>query len=290
MVQLAGLIGDSIAHSPSPAMQNAAFAALGIAARYELWPATAAELPARVRALREPGMLGANVTIPHKLAVVSLLDDLGPSAREVGAVNTIVARGGPLVGHNTDAAGLAAALREAGREHSASGVVLGAGGAARAALVALRRLGARRVTLLARDPAPLRGAGLGTAWRATLETGATTFALLPAGPRAPGDVADALATADVIVNATPVGSAALPGMPLGADWLGVLPTDALVVDLIASPTAWLAAARALGLATLDGRLMLLWQGALAFSLWTAQPAPLAAMRAALSTASRDPAT
>src|SRR5271165_5224971 len=108
----AGLIGEPIAHSRSPAMHNAAFAALGIDARYDLWPTTAAELEARVALLRRPEMLGANVTIPHKRTVLSLLDSLDESAAAIGAVNTIVQREGRLIGYNTDGAGLELAVRE----------------------------------------------------------------------------------------------------------------------------------------------------------------------------------
>src|SRR5258708_14486713 len=101
-----GLIGFPVAHSLSPRMQEAGFAALGIEARYALWETPASDLAARVQALRAPDFLGANVTIPHKEAVVSLMDELDPLAERIGAVNTIVNRGGRLMGYNTDAPGM----------------------------------------------------------------------------------------------------------------------------------------------------------------------------------------
>src|SRR5690606_24022326 len=133
---LAGVIGDPVEHSRSPAMHNAAFAHLGIAARYERWHTPAAELPSRVEALRGPGFLGANVTLPHKIAVLSLLDRLDPEVRLIGAANTIVrAADGSLAGANTDAPAVVATLREdAGFDpRGRPAVIFGASGAARAA-------------------------------------------------------------------------------------------------------------------------------------------------------------
>src|SRR5438477_6544515 len=133
-----GLIGNPVAHSYSPRFQQAALDALGIPARYELWQTTADELPARIASLRAPHCLGANVTIPHKLAVLPLLDKIDPLAARIGAVNTIVHRNDALYGYNTDAPGLIHALHEYGvGELSVDGqvslkgytaVLLGAGG------------------------------------------------------------------------------------------------------------------------------------------------------------------
>src|SRR5262245_61481405 len=110
---LAGVIGDPVAHSRSPAIHNAAFTSLGIGARYELWPTPAGELSARIESLRSPHVLGANVTLPHKVAVLSLIDRLDADAAVIGAVNTIVREAdGALVGANTDAPAFLASLRE----------------------------------------------------------------------------------------------------------------------------------------------------------------------------------
>src|SRR3954463_6722989 len=137
---LAGLIGDPVAHSRSPLLHNAAFAHLGIHAPYELWPTSAPELAARVASLRAPQILGANVTLPHKIAVLELLDQLDPAVELIGAANTIIREpDGSLTGANTDAPAFLASLREDGGYDPAGQtiVILGASGAARAAAMAL---------------------------------------------------------------------------------------------------------------------------------------------------------
>jgi shikimate dehydrogenase len=273
----AGVIGDPVAQSRSPAMQNAAFAALGLDARYERWLTLAVDLPERIASLRADDVLGANVTIPHKLAVMPWLDEIAPSAEIVGAVNTIVCQGARLIGHNTDAEGLAAALLEVGWHGMEQAVVLGAGGAARAAVVALHSLGARAICVLARQPESAR------LLVDALTDHVTDVALLW-GDLAEPDMAlwgRMLAGTEIIVNATPVGMASLPGMPLAEAVVDRIHAGTLVLDLITQPTRLLAAARARQLPTLDGLPMLLHQGALAFTLWTGQRAPLDVMRQAL---------
>jgi shikimate dehydrogenase len=112
-VALAGVIGDPVDHSLSPFLHNAAFEHLGIAARYERWRTSCAELPQRIASLRAPHILGANITLPHKIAVIPLLDRLDPQAEQIGAVNTIVRLpDGQLEGCNTDAPATVATLRE----------------------------------------------------------------------------------------------------------------------------------------------------------------------------------
>ncbi len=276
-MQRVGLIGDPVAHSRSPAMQNAAFAAVGLTARYEVWPTPPYALAQRAAALRTADVLGANVTIPHKRAIMPLLDELAPTAQAVGAVNTIVHVGDRLVGHNTDAAGLAAALGAIGWDDVEMGIVLGAGGAARAACAALQQVGARTVCVLARQPEAARDL------TDELATHLRDVALLW------GDLAgtDAsvwrrmLANADILINATPVGMAQQPDMPLSAAVLDMVRAGTLVLDLITADTPLLVAARARELPTLNGLPMLLHQGALAFTLWTGQRAPLEVMRTAL---------
>ncbi len=270
----AGLIGEPIDHSRSPAMHNAAFAALGIDAAYTLWPTGPAHLAERVAMLRQPGMLGANVTIPHKRAVIPLLDSLAASAEEVGAVNTIVAVDGKLSGHNTDGAGLELALREAGMPSPRVGMILGTGGAARAAVLALRRLGVTELAIIGRD----RGAAADI-----LALGGLPGALLAIPPDDDdGEFAHALRASSIIINATPVGSNQHPGLPFAARWFGLLAADALVVDLIVDQTDWLRAAQQYGKRTQNGTTMLLYQGALALTLWLRAPAPLEVMRRALA--------
>lgn len=291
-IRLAGLIGFPVGHSLSPRMQQAAFDALGIPARYVLWETPPAELAARVAALREPEILGANVTIPHKTAVLSLLDEVAEGARLVGAVNTILrveaANGVRLVGHNTDVPGLRRALAEVSAGTPPAGppstgereerarrrvLVLGAGGAARAALAVAHMEGAA-VRVAARRLAAAR-------------------ALLDTGPASGADalnladaarLAETLAETDVLVNATPAGMGDPDAAPFPLDLLARLPAYAVVVDLVYAPpeTALVRAARARGLWACGGLPMLLYQGAEAFTLWTGQPAPVEAMRAAIS--------
>lgn len=280
-----GLIGHPIGHSRSPAMQQAAFDALNIPARYELWDTPADQLAQRVASLRAPGILGANVTIPYKTAILPLLDDLAPDdAHHTGAVNTIVCEQLPtgirLIGHNTDVPGLRRALHDCGAAlRGRRMLILGAGGAARAAL-AVARLEEAAVSIAARNI---------TAAQAVLATSnGGTPRLDAVAPHALAlddtpQLADALGHTAVLINATPIGTGDLDALPLPASLLAHLPPDALVFDMVYNPpvTALVRAAHALGLRAAGGLAMLLYQGATAFTLWTGQPAPFTAMRAAL---------
>jgi shikimate dehydrogenase len=280
-----GLIGHPVAHSRSPAMQQAAFDALRIVARYDLWDTLSGELPRRMASLREPGVLGASVTIPHKRAVIPFVDDLSWEARRVaGAVNTVVryetAGGVRLVGYNTDVTGMKATLREAGIDlEDRRALVLGAGGAAQAAAgfaiqeevagltVAARRESAAERLLaevaarLDRDLPDARAIALGSEDALTL----------------------ALSTTDVVVNATPVGLDDPDACPIPPSWLSYMPSGAFVMDMLytAPETRLVRAARERGVRAANGLTMLLYQGAAAFELWTGRDAPLDVMRAAL---------
>jgi shikimate dehydrogenase len=291
-----GLIGHPVAHSRSPALQQAAFDARGVDARYVLWDTPAGELAERVASLRQPGMLGANVTIPHKSAVPLLMDRVTASARRIGAVNTIVREesgsGARLVGHNTDVAGLREALHELHELHELHGLgawragprmlILGTGGAARAA-IAVAGLG-----VVGRAPAEVRLAARDlAAGRALLEAFHRPRGNDPAAPLVdfadPEALAAALRLTDLVINATSVGMGDADASPLSAELLRQLPSGACVFDMVYAPpqTALVRTARALGLRAGGGLPMLLYQGAEAFTLWTGQPAPLSAMRAAL---------
>jgi shikimate dehydrogenase len=282
-----GLIGHPIAHSRSPAIQQAAFDALGLAVRYELWDAPdETALAERVAALRQSDMLGANVTIPWKETVAPLLDDLDESARRIaGAVNTITRaeteQGGRLTGHNTDAPALDQTLDELGAWlHSRRMLILGAGGAAQAALGVAHMRGVKP-WLVARRVETARAAMAKLATR------------LPVAERWRDHVialddrstlAAALGESQILINATPVGVGDPGASPLPLDLLAALPSDAAVLDLIYAPpeTALVRAARAHGLRAEGGLPVLLYQGALAFTLWTSHPAPLGVMRRALA--------
>lgn len=275
-IRLAGLIGYPVGHSRSPAMQQAAFDALGIPARYLLWETPPGMLAERIADLRAPDVLGANVTIPHKTAVVPLLDILAQSAlRAGGAANTIV-RGddGRLTGHNTDVLGVLGVLDAHGAGDAGQApLVLGSGGAARAAWAAAHERG-MTLRVVARHP--------GAADEALRSLGTFPAAIIPLD--APGEVAEALAKSSILINATSVGMGDPLVSPLPAELLAHLPGATLVFDMVYAPpeTALLRAARALGLRTATGLEMLLEQGAAAFQLWTGQPAPVEVMRVALT--------
>lgn len=268
---VAGLIGDPVDHSLSPAMHNAAFAALGIDARYELWPTAAADLAARIASLRDGGVLGANVTVPHKGAVMPLVDDVSETARRIGAVNTVVPRDGRLVGDNTDAHGFGHSLREVvGGAMPSSALVVGAGGAARAVLVALQDAGIGDIRLVNR-----------TLEKAQVLAGSLTEPGRPAiVARSWSDLEDIASSSNLVVNATSIGWHG-DELPFGAAVIDVMSRDATVMDLTYRPTALLRLAAARGLRATDGLPMLIEQGARAFALWTGQAAPVEAMTAAV---------
>jgi shikimate dehydrogenase len=278
------LIGDPVAHSRSPAMQNAALAALGIAAQYSAVHTTAAELPARIDALRGPEYLGANVTLPHKQAVLPLLDHIEAEAAAIGAVNTIYKDAtGALVGANTDAPGLLADLAAAGWQPGSAQrvLILGASGAARAAAYALVRAGIDELTIANRSLARAEALLADVLLNLTDDQGVLPNGELPP-PLIALDLADpelpaAIAACDLLINATALGWHAdetpLPDPP-------VAPT-ALVYDMVYRETRLLRDAAARGARTRDGLGMLVYQGAFAFERWTNQPAPVAVMQSAL---------
>jgi shikimate dehydrogenase len=273
------VVGDPVAHSRSPAMHAAAYRALGLSHSYEAVRATASELPGVVDGVRGGSYDGLNVTVPHKERVLVLADELDATARVIGAANTLVrSTGGRITAHNTDAPALAEELRRlAPPGHSwagARGLVLGSGGAARAAVAAFAELGVREIAVRARafeDPARrdrfVREAPATVTpqpWRASPASEGGTFA---------------------VVQATSAGmKGADPGEVLAGvvDW-SALPDAAVAIDVVYAPrdTPFLRAARGRGLRCDDGLGMLARQGALAFELWLGLPAPLAVMRAAL---------
>jgi shikimate dehydrogenase len=244
MTDLVALLGHHIGYSASPAMHNAAFAALGMDARYELADVGADDLADAVAALRAPDRLGANVTQPHKLAVCDLVDELGAEVSRLGAANTILRRDGQLIAHNTDLAAVSAELASLGT--IASAVVLGVGGAARAVGAALA------------------------------DVGATAY---PVDRGRWESLPDLVAEADLLVNATPIGTAS-DESPVPAV---LLRPDLAVLDLVyrPSPTRLVREARECGATARGGAGMLLRQAAASFELWTGRPAPVQAMRDAL---------
>jgi shikimate dehydrogenase len=269
------LIGHPVAHSLSGAMHQAAFDSLGIDARYELWDRTPMQLAETVTELRTDAFLGANVTIPHKERVVPLVDRLTEEAHATGAVNTITREGKRLVGHNTDVPGFKVALdRLVGKQKMPRhAVVLGAGGGARAVVYGLITEGFQRIVVfnrhLHRAEGLVRHFGRSAAHME-----------LRAMPWHESIIEAELAKTKVFVNATSIGLVT-DESPVPAE---VIPQDLLVLDLIYSRTKLLRDAEAAGCTVSDGELMLLHQGAAAFTLWTGQPAPLELMQERLAEA------
>ncbi len=269
--RLLALLGHPVDHSRSPRIHAAALEALGIDATYLAFDVEPADLAEAVRGLRAIGALGANVTVPHKEAVMAHLDAVEPDARAIGAVNTLVREGARWIGANTDAAGLVRALADAGFDAAGAGVrVIGAGGAARAAVVGLAHAGAARVVVAARR---LERA----------EALARSLALPVPVDAVRLDASPAHDDVDLLVQATSATMHAEPGEALArALSLDTLPAHATVIDLVYAPleTAVLRAARARGLRAVDGLGMLVHQAALSFERWTGVVPPLGAMRAA----------
>lgn len=275
VTQYVAVFGDPVEGNPTSTMQNAAFEHAGLDWRYLDITVRAEDLKAGVDAARALGFAGLNFTIPHKVAVIPLLDGLEPSARISGACNTVVRQpDGRLIGSNTDGSGFVWSIRDEGIDPAGLDVVLlGAGGAARAVAVELALAGARRITVANRTPSkrdalvdvlrektPVEAVSL--AWEGTL----------------------AVPPCDVLVDCTPVGmgTGAAAEEVVPADLSG-LASDTLVCDLNPerSDTAFLRLARGRGHQTLDGLGMLARQGAAGFKAWTGKDAPLEVMIAAL---------
>ncbi len=273
------LLGHPVAHSISPRFQQAALDALGVEATYEAWDVRPEEIAIAVERLRSGDLLGANVTVPHKVAVMRLVDRPDALAEWVGAVNTVVNRNGVLEATNTDVAGILRTFEGAQVPLAGKRIALiGAGGAARAVVVAMRQAGAGRVTIVnrtrarAEELAPLGGAELDLRF-APLDPSDATFR-------------STLRDADVVVQSTSVGMRHGPAehdSPVPADAVG---EGQVAFDLVYVPeeTAFLRNAAAHGAVAIGGLDMLVHQGAASFELWTGRPAPLDVMFHAARTA------
>ena len=243
-----GLLGQGISYSASPAMMAAAFAALDLPHTYAIRDVAPADLPGAVDALRVADAGGWNVTTPHKAAVARLVDDISPDAAQADAVNVVVRDGDRLIGHNTDLPALMDELVLLRPNGLGRVVLLGAGGASRAVELAVERL----------DGALVRVARSDGSW---------------------DRLAELLLHADLVINATPIGTAA-DESPVPAT---LLRPDLAVFDLVyrPSPTRLVREARAVGAVARAGGGMLLGQGWRSLELWLGVPAPIDAMRAAL---------
>jgi shikimate dehydrogenase len=260
---VACVLGDPVAHSRSPAMQNAAIHEAGLDAAYVAFRVPPDALEPAVRGLAALGAVGANVTIPHKEAAAALCDSLSAEARAAGAVNTLVFRGGTIAGHLTDGLGMLDALRDRGVDPAGRpALVLGAGGSARAVAAALLAAGAGPVRVLARRVAAARELAAALAPDGSIEA----VTAVPAGPLG------------VVAHCTPVGALVeLEALPLAADALERMD---IVCDFAyrsdGTPTPLVATGRP----AIDGLELLVRQGARAFTLFFERQAPLEAMRLA----------
>jgi shikimate dehydrogenase len=271
-VRTLGVIGHPIAHSVSPQMHYAAFRDQKMNCHYAAFAVHPADLAQGIAGMRALGILGLNVTIPHKEAVMEYLDEVAPSARQVGAVNTIVNRNGRLIGYNTDGWGFISSLEEYGiRPHGRRAVILGAGGSARAIAVHLALAGASGITVSNRTVE--RAEELATAVRGVER--AVPVAACGAGSE---QERRALAEAHLVINCTPLGMVPDVGSsPLPEE--AVLPPDCIVYDTVYTPseTRLMAMARQRGLKVIGGLGMLVHQGACAWEYWFGRRGPVAVM-------------
>lgn len=262
--RVVGILGNPVDHSLSPRMHNAAYAALGLDFVYVPFRATPDTIGGVVRAMHTLGIVGFNVTVPYKQDVVKLVDRLTPTAKAIGAVNTIYRDGSEIVGDNTDAAGFTEALRLHGvKVRGAQVLVIGAGGSARAVLHALRECGARDVVLANRTVANAR--------KLAREFGATAVGLDALAHDA------LLASRHLVVNSTPVGLRGGAYLPYRAS---ATAKGCMHFDLAYSRTGltpFLTLARKASRPVLDGRHMLVHQGGVAFRRFTGKKAPVAVM-------------
>ena len=277
--RVVGVFGDPVEHTLSPPMQNRAFAAMGLPYVYVPWHVSAEYLADAVAAIRALRLKGVNVTIPHKVAVLDLLDEVTPQARLIGAVNTIENRNGRLIGHNTDAPGfLRSLVEETGvTPEGQRFLLLGAGGAARAIAVQLLLSGARSLVLANRSLARAQQLcqfldGL------VPQTHVEAIALNTQSE----EFLQALVHADVLVNTTSAGMYPHHKEPplVSAD---LLRRELLVCDIVYTPrrTALLKEAERAGCRVLSGLGMLAHQGALAIEIWTGRQAPVELMKQTL---------
>jgi shikimate dehydrogenase len=268
MTEHVGILGYPLQHTISPAFQQAAFHHLGMDVVYHVWETEPSRLQEAVQRLRSRGYLGANVTIPFKEALVSLVDEVNEKARELVAVNTIVRRNGGLEGYNTDVDGFLQALRNDGgmNPRGKTALVLGAGGSARAVCFGLVWSGIRSLFITSRTLARAK------ALAEELYRKHGNVRALPWLEGLPMEY-------DLLVNCTPLGMAHGPYENISPLEGAKLPPHALVYDLVYNPseTPLLMEAKAQGCRVLSGLPMLVYQGAQSFKLWTGKEPPLEVM-------------
>ena len=268
--RLCCLIGHPVKHSVSPQMHNAAFKELGLNCIYLVFDVLEESLGEAVNGLRSIGVLGFNVTIPHKIRIIKFLDELDDSAKLVKAVNTVIRRDDKLIGYNTDLYGIERVLREVDELNRDLGLIIGAGGAGRASAIALTNLGFSEIIIANRTFE--RASNLAEQIR---ELG------FSAKPIPLTDLPRYASSANLIINATPLGMAPslISETPLKRDHIR---RDSIVLDLVYNPlrTRLLIEAERAGACTISGLKVLVAQGAEAFKLWTGVDPPIDVMYSA----------
>lgn len=272
--QVYGIFGFPVGHSFSPGMHNAAFEKLGLDGCYVPFAVPPDRLADAVRAIIPLGLRGLNVTVPHKERVIPYLDELSEEARLTGTVNTIEIQGGRLIGHTTDGRGFLRSLREEAGfvPRGKRFVLLGSGGAGRAVAFSLALAGARQIAVRDVDEGKARLLAQDIAEKTGCKAIALTSEML----------AGYCHESECLINATPLGLKKADPLPLNKSCIS---KSHLVCDLVYNPpaTALLAVAKRNGAKTLRGLGMLLYQGVVAFEIWTGKKAPVEVMKKALST-------
>jgi shikimate dehydrogenase len=276
--KILGVMGFPVSHSLSPVMHNAAIAAMGLDYVYVPFPIPVEDLPAAITGLKAiQSVQGFNLTIPHKVEVIPLLDEVLPIAKAVGAVNTVKRVGDRWVGTNTDVAGFLSPLKQLNCDWGNSpAVILGSGGAAKAVVAACLELGCPVIHVVGRDSKKMKKFH-----------GAMTSQLHDYNLRVHPwtSIPHLLEVAGIVINATPIGMASDPNTPISETEMDLLPDQAIAYDLIYTPrpTKFLQIAAARGLKAIDGLEMLINQGAIGLEFWLDQPVPIEIMRQALIT-------
>jgi|TARA_B100000586_G_scaffold264303_1_gene234552 shikimate dehydrogenase len=266
-----GIFGYPLSHSISPAFQQAAFDHLGIDVVYESWPVSPQDLPHKINELRSQRFLGANVTIPHKVAVLDLLDEVDRVAEMIGSVNTILNREGYLLGYNTDTTGLIRSLKDHGNFslEAKNVLIIGAGGASRAAVFALLNEGVASVVIANRTWE--KASRLASELDEEFNVRAIPFCYKELSLNA--------RESEIIINCSSMGmlnGSAERESPLTAEQI---PLNSLVCDMVYNPTKTplIREAEKAGAMTLGGLPMLIYQGAESFNIWTSKEAPIDVM-------------
>ncbi|MCA6598546.1 MAG: shikimate dehydrogenase [Pseudanabaena sp. M046S1SP1A06QC] len=276
--KILGVMGFPVSHSLSPMMHNAAITALGLDYVYVPFPIPVADLSSVIAGLKAiKSIQGFNLTIPHKVEVIPLLDEVLPIAQSVGAVNTVRRIDDRWVGTNTDVAGFLEPLKQLDCDwKNMPAIILGCGGAARAVVAACLELSCPVIHVVGRDAKKLKK------FHGTMTSQLRDYNLRV---HPWSSIPHLLEVAGIVINATPIGMASDPNTPISEAEITMLPDNAITYDLIYTPrpTKFLQIAAARGLKAIDGLEMLINQGAIALEWWLDQPVPIDIMRQALLT-------